>query len=101
MLIKCLIACVIDLMSFRGQTCKNVQDVRKLVFRCASESLYVTVIFMCCLDLRRSVVDPSALIDMLRVKTSRMELLGTMRRTPKEDQILGQEAAQRSEQEQE
>ena len=47
----------------------NVQDVGKLGFRRASESLYICLVFMCFLELRGSVVDSSTLIDMLMAKT--------------------------------
>ena len=76
----------------------NVQDVRKLVFRCASESLYICLVFF--LELRRIIFDPSTLIDILRVKTSRYVSPGKTRRAPKQDPNLGQEAAQGSVQQQ-
>ena len=90
MLIKCFIACIIDLKSFGGQTSNNMQDVQKLVFTPASEYLYVCLIFIYCLELRSSVVFPSNLIDMLRVKMSRYDSQGTTRRAPKKDSNLGQ-----------
>ena len=93
MLIKCFIDCIIDLKSFGGQTSKNLKDVRKLVFTCASESLYVCLVYMWCLELNVSVVDPSTLVDNLRVKTSGYDSLGTTRTAPKEDSNHGQEVA--------
>ena len=96
MSIKCFIAFIIDLKSFGGQTSKNVQDIRKLVFTCASESLYVCLVFMCCLDLNVSVVASSTLIDILRVKMFGYDSLGTTQRSPKDEPNIGQEAAQGS-----
>lgn len=50
MLIKFYKAFIIDLKLFGGQTSKNNQDVRKLVFRRTSVSLNVFLVFMCCLE---------------------------------------------------
>lgn len=47
-------------------------------------------VFMCCLEFRRSLFDPSTLIDMLRVKTSGYDSQRTTRRSPLEDPNLGQ-----------
>ena len=45
-----------------------------MFFRHASESLYIYLVVMCCLELKSSLVDPNILISMLRVKASRYDL---------------------------
>ena len=68
----------------------NVQDVVKLVLRCASEFCYVCTVYICCLELRNNVVYPSTLIDMLTVKTSRSDSPRTTLRAPMGDPKIGQ-----------
>ena len=96
MLIKCYIAFTIDLKSFGGQTSKNVQYVRKLVFIRASESLYICLVFKCCFKSINIRGNPRLLIDMLRIKTFGYDSLRTTLKAPKEDQMLDKEDAKSS-----
>ena len=67
------IGSVLTFLKFGGQTFKNVHEVRKLAFRPSSVSLYVGLVFMC----KVSIVDPSSLRDILRVKMYGYDSSGT------------------------
>ena len=87
---------MLDFKSFRGKTSKNVQDIQKLVFRCASVSLYYCLDFMSCLKSNNSRDDPSILIDMLSVKTFGYDSLRATLRAPRGTLTLDKVAVQDS-----